>query len=86
MNRQIIVFYRNYPTELDSYIRSDGFMTLVRDGVHPIGTIKKSAPRLTILTKSLSPARDPDRIRGLFNLLDELVARGQILLYREGGL
>jgi hypothetical protein len=86
MNKPVIIFYTTFPAILDTFVRNDGFMTLIRDGVRVFGGGSAGAsPRLTLLVKNASPTKDADRVRDLFNLLDELKANGQIILYRQGG-
>ena len=86
MIKPIMVFYRDFPAILEDFVRKDGHMTLIRDGARPLGPSgSDKCPRLTILIEALSPAKDPDRVLRLANLLDELDSNGQIIAYRDGG-
>lgn len=76
------VYFNALPAQLDDFVRQDGNMSILKDGVKAMRGGK--FPRLTVRVKPVSASDDNQRVRDLVNLLQSLQNMGQIISYTQG--
>ena len=76
---KIVIYYRDLPLALTSYISLDGHMSIIKDGVKQ--GAGHACPRATILMDRVSQIRDQERLDTLLSLLKDLAGNNQIVDY-----
>lgn len=74
------VFYRDLPRILENSVKSDGRMSIIKDGVKKLGDQK--IPRITISIESTDLAKDIKRVESMEQLLSQLESNNQIASFR----
>ena len=81
LTKNFFVYFSDFPTELDDFVKEDGQMSILKDGVR--ATKGGKFPRLTVRVKPVSISHDTDRVRDLVNILQRLQATGQIIGFSQ---
>lgn len=84
MNETIVralVYYREIPLILDTYIKTDGHIIFNKDGIYPING--HESPRCSLLMEDIGDKTKNDkRINKLRSILEELQKNNQIISFQ----
>lgn len=75
----IVIYYRDIPLILKSFISKDGDMKYSKDGV--CSGVGHSCPRMTVTMGYNDNDKDRDRLKRITNLLGELESNNQIVSF-----
>jgi hypothetical protein len=78
---KILVYYREIPIILDTYIKTDGHIIFNKDGIYPVNG--HEAPRASLLMEDTGDKTKNDkRIAKLHSILGELQKNNQIISFQ----
>lgn len=83
MAKIFLVYYNDFPQNLESFTKNDRNISITKEGVRSFGGAM--FPRICIRVKSVSPSEDKDRERKISNLLQYLKDSRQILDFSMQG-
>lgn len=76
------IFYRDLPKIIDITVKTDGNMSIVKDGIKKYDE-NSSAPRVTLVVERINPYEDKKRIDSLVAKLIALSSNNQIVGFRR---
>jgi len=77
---KVVIFYRDIPAALDSFISLDGKMSYIKDGAKKIDG--KMCPRITLNMDVIQKITDGKRLTGLVKILTLLETNNQIVCFK----